>query len=83
MRMIVHVGLLATREVPEGRQTGHPVREGWSATCRLSPPRGGVADAPLTPPSFLLRSADVCAGRPAVADGERTLTYAEHPRPRA
>jgi fatty-acyl-CoA synthase len=35
-------------------------------------------DAPLTPLSFLERSADVWAERPAVVDGERAWTYAEH-----
>src|ERR1700751_5317802 len=38
-------------------------------------------DAPLTPLSFLERSADVWAERPAVVDGERAWTYAE-PRER-
>jgi len=42
------------------------------------PAHGDVSDAPLTPLAFLLRSADVWAERPAVADGERTQTYAEH-----
>jgi fatty-acyl-CoA synthase len=37
-----------------------------------------VADAPLTPLSFLERSADVWADRPAVVDGARAWTYAEH-----
>src|ERR687888_2140527 len=37
-----------------------------------------VSYAPLTPLSFLERSADVWADRPAVVDGERTWTYAEH-----
>jgi fatty-acyl-CoA synthase len=32
----------------------------------------------LTPLAFLERSADVWAGRPAVRDGERAWTYAEH-----
>ncbi|WP_210494818.1 long-chain-fatty-acid--CoA ligase [Patulibacter sp. SYSU D01012] len=41
-------------------------------------PLPAVADAPLTPLSFLLRSARVWAERPAVVDGERTWTYAEH-----
>jgi fatty-acyl-CoA synthase len=35
-------------------------------------------DAPLTPLSFLERSADVWAARPAVRDGPRSWTYAEH-----
>jgi fatty-acyl-CoA synthase len=35
-------------------------------------------DAPLTPLSFLERSADVWGDRPAVTDGGRTWTYAEH-----
>src|SRR5919204_2756021 len=35
-------------------------------------------DAALTPLSFLERSADVWAERPAVVDGERAWTYAEH-----
>jgi fatty-acyl-CoA synthase len=38
----------------------------------------GVSDAPLSPIGFLGRSAAVWADRPAVADGTRTLTYAEH-----
>ncbi len=38
----------------------------------------GVSHAPLTPLSFLERSAEVWAVRPAVADGERAWTYAEH-----
>jgi fatty-acyl-CoA synthase len=42
------------------------------------PATPAVADAPLTPLSFLLRSADVWAGRTAVVDGERSWTYAEH-----
>jgi fatty-acyl-CoA synthase len=37
-----------------------------------------VSDAPLTPLSFLERSADVWADRPAVVDGARAWTYAEH-----
>jgi fatty-acyl-CoA synthase len=37
-----------------------------------------VSDAPLTPLSFLERSADVWADRPAVVDGDRAWTYAEH-----
>ncbi len=43
-----------------------------------APARDSVADAPLTPLSFLLRSADVWAGRPALTDGVRARTYAEH-----
>jgi fatty-acyl-CoA synthase len=35
-------------------------------------------NAPLTPLSFLERSADVWADRPAVVDGGRAWTYAEH-----
>ena len=31
----------------------------------------------LTPSSFLVRSGEIHARRPAVIDGERTLTYAE------
>ncbi|MGX6449189.1 AMP-binding protein [Patulibacter sp. S7RM1-6] len=41
-------------------------------------PLPDVADAPLSPLSFLLRSAGVWAERPAVVDGERVWTYAEH-----
>src|SRR5215211_1816442 len=37
-----------------------------------------VSSAPLTPLSFLERSADVWAHRPAVRDGGRAWTYAEH-----
>ncbi|HWK29595.1 MAG TPA: AMP-binding protein [Solirubrobacter sp.] len=37
-----------------------------------------VSDAPLTPLSFLERSAHVWADRPAVVDGARRWTYAEH-----
>jgi fatty-acyl-CoA synthase len=37
-----------------------------------------VSDAPLTPLSFLERSADVWADRPAVVDQGRAWTYAEH-----
>jgi len=37
-----------------------------------------VSTAPLTPLSFLERSADVWAHRPAVRDGGRAWTYAEH-----
>jgi fatty-acyl-CoA synthase len=37
-----------------------------------------VSDAPLTPVAFLERSADVWAERPAVRDGRRSWTYAEH-----
>jgi fatty-acyl-CoA synthase len=37
-----------------------------------------VADVPLTPLSFLERSADVWADRPAVRDRGRSWTYAEH-----
>src|SRR5215218_2405937 len=37
-----------------------------------------VSDVPLTPLSFLERSADVWADRPAVVDGPRAWTYAEH-----
>jgi fatty-acyl-CoA synthase len=42
----------------------------WTATS--------VSDAPLTPLSFLERSADVWADRTAVSDAGRTWTYAEH-----
>src|SRR5215217_2510587 len=35
-------------------------------------------NSPLTPLSFLERSADVWAERPAVTDGARAWTYAEH-----
>jgi fatty-acyl-CoA synthase len=38
------------------------------------------ADFALSPINFLLRSADVWADRPAVVDGARTMTYAEHHR---
>jgi fatty-acyl-CoA synthase len=41
-------------------------------------PSPGVCDAPLSPLSFLARSADVWADRPAVEDGVRAWTYAEH-----
>ncbi len=37
-----------------------------------------IHEAPLTPLSFLLRSADVWSDRPAVHDGWRSWTYAEH-----
>ncbi|HUA47259.1 MAG TPA: long-chain-fatty-acid--CoA ligase [Solirubrobacteraceae bacterium] len=37
-----------------------------------------LGDAPLTPLSFLERSADVWADRPAVRDGARGWSYAEH-----
>ncbi len=37
-----------------------------------------VSDAPLTPLAFLDRSADVWPDRPAVVDGPRRWTYAEH-----
>ena len=37
-----------------------------------------VFEAPLTPLSFLARSATVWADRPAVTEGERTWTYREH-----
>ncbi len=37
-----------------------------------------VSHAPLTPLSFLERSAEVWAARSAVSDGERAWTYAEH-----
>ncbi len=37
-----------------------------------------VSEAPLTPLSFLERSADVWADRPAVRDGDRYWTYAGH-----
>jgi acyl-CoA synthetase (AMP-forming)/AMP-acid ligase II len=37
-----------------------------------------VSDEPLTPLAFLERSADVWAQRPAVHDGARSWTYAEH-----
>src|SRR5918997_1650791 len=37
-----------------------------------------VASSTLTPLRFLQRSQDVWAGRPAVRDGERDWTYAEH-----
>ncbi|MCW3047798.1 MAG: o-succinylbenzoate--CoA ligase [Solirubrobacterales bacterium] len=39
---------------------------------------GAVSDAPLSPLAFLERSADVWATRPAVRDGERSWSYAEH-----
>jgi fatty-acyl-CoA synthase len=37
-----------------------------------------VSEMPLTPLSFLIRSAQVWAGRPAVVDGDRTYTHSEH-----
>ena len=37
-----------------------------------------VSDGPLTPLSFIERSADVWAERPAVRDGRRVWSYAEH-----
>jgi acyl-CoA synthetase (AMP-forming)/AMP-acid ligase II len=37
-----------------------------------------VSDSPLSPLSFLERSAEVWADRPAVRDGARAWTYAEH-----
>lgn len=37
-----------------------------------------VSEQPLTPLSFLERSARVWANRPAVLDGNRTWTYDEH-----
>ena len=37
-----------------------------------------VSHSALTPLSFLARSADVWAERPAVTDGDRAWTYAEH-----
>src|SRR5215213_9875335 len=40
--------------------------------------RHDVAESVLTPLRFLERSAQVWAGRPAVATGGRTFTYAEH-----
>jgi fatty-acyl-CoA synthase len=42
------------------------------------PTAAAVSDAPLTPLSFLERSADVWADRTAVSDGARAWTYAEH-----
>ena len=45
---------------------------------QTSPSPATVSDAPLTPLSFLERSADVWADRPAVRDGRRAWTYAEH-----
>jgi fatty-acyl-CoA synthase len=45
---------------------------------RTSSPADSVSDTPLTPLRFLERSADVWAGRPAVRDGRRAWTYAEH-----
>ena len=45
---------------------------------QTSPLPATVSDAPLTPLSFLERSADVWAHRPAVRDGGRAWTYAEH-----
>ncbi|MGD0375834.1 MAG: AMP-binding protein [Streptosporangiaceae bacterium] len=43
-----------------------------------TPSPAGVSDAPLTPLSFLERSARVWANRTAVRDGGRSWTYAEH-----
>ncbi|MCW2494472.1 AMP-binding protein [Jatrophihabitans sp.] len=37
-----------------------------------------VSSAPLSPLGFLIRSASVWARRPAVVDGDRVWTYAEH-----
>jgi fatty-acyl-CoA synthase len=37
-----------------------------------------VSDAPLSPLSFLVRSAEVWSDRPAVRDGERSWTYGAH-----
>ena len=37
-----------------------------------------VSDAPLTPVAFLERSADAWSERPALRDGGRSWTYAEH-----
>jgi fatty-acyl-CoA synthase len=45
---------------------------------QTSPSPVTVSDAPLTPLSFLERSSDVWADRPAVRDGRRAWTYAEH-----
>src|SRR3990170_7358502 len=39
--------------------------------------KGPANYAPLTPVSFLTRSAAVYASKPAVIHGERTVTYAE------
>jgi fatty-acyl-CoA synthase len=39
---------------------------------------GDVASSTLTPLRFLQRSEDVWAGRPAVLDGDRSWTYAQH-----
>jgi fatty-acyl-CoA synthase len=47
----------------------------WSSSN--SAPRA-VSDATLSPLAFLERSADVWATRPAVRDGDRTWSYAEH-----
>src|SRR3954451_3943971 len=41
-------------------------------------PTRAPSSAPLTPLAFLERSADVWSTRPAVVDGERAWTYAEH-----
>jgi fatty-acyl-CoA synthase len=57
-----------------GRRTGRRLSD-------LPVPRGdasgGVARAELSPLSFLRRSAEVWAERPAVRSGDRTRTYAE------
>src|ERR687888_74092 len=37
-----------------------------------------ASTAPLSPLSFLVRSADVWAARPAIREGRREWTYAEH-----
>ena len=39
---------------------------------------GAVSDASLSPLAFLTRSAEVWADRPAIIDGSRAFTYAEH-----
>jgi acyl-CoA synthetase (AMP-forming)/AMP-acid ligase II len=44
----------------------------------MSDPVKAVHEQPLSPLSFLLRSAAVWAQREAVVDGDRTWTYAEH-----
>src|SRR5437764_5315108 len=44
----------------------------------LDPPALNVSHAPLTPLSFLERSSEVWAQRPAVRDGARSWSYAEH-----
>src|SRR5919201_2096065 len=59
-----------------------PVGTGRPSPANAAPDaatlEASASTAPLTPLSFLVRSADVWADRPAIREGRREWTYAQH-----